>query len=373
MSRDRHSRWGRRGTALAALVALSSMLLSAMAACAASDERAEAPRPDGSLVIPSNDAGEDVSLDAAPDADACAVGEVCRATAALPLASITAMSGRSKNDVWASGSAGLLLHWDGERWSELESRINETLTSLLLTPEELWGVSGQLALRRGLEPDSIRTARITDFGTFLEGIVVLQGGDAYVGVQAGWSYFSKIDIATGSLLPEPEVIHPLTQEWQWSVLPRALFLVPDRALWLVGEHGTVARYPLSPATEGGAPPLGQGVIVPVASQANLLAAWGRDEHLWAAGTNGTILHFDGTKWHYERTGTSATLHAIFGIDLGDIWAAGDDGTVLHFDGETWSLVGVGSYRGSLRTIWGAASDDVWFGGESGIFHWGTAP
>jgi photosystem II stability/assembly factor-like uncharacterized protein len=114
-------------------------------------------------------------------------------------------------------------------------------------------------------------------------------------------------------------------------------------------------------------------MLPVASQANLVAAWGRDQHLWAAGGNGTILHFDGTKWQIENTGTTATLHAVFGFAPDDVWAAGDGGTVLHFDGHAWAPVGVGRYRGALRAIWGAAPDDVWFGGESGIFHWGARP
>jgi hypothetical protein len=146
---------------------------------------------------------------------------------------------------------------------------------------------------------------------------------------------------------------------------RALHLVPDNYLWIVGDNGRVARYPVSP--------IGAGVVVPLESRANLLTAWGHDTHLWAGGTGGTILHFDGSAWHQETTGTSVTINAIFGFSSQDIWAAGDDGTVLHFDGSTWSLVSVAGYRGPLWTLWGSAPDDVWIGGEFAMFHWGALP
>ena len=205
---------------------------------------------------------------------------------------------------------------------------------------------------------------------------MLSNEDVYLGIEpvnANDSYLVKLSFDSGTVDVLPPAVHPLTGAPQRALRVRAVSFVPDEALWLVGDLAAVARYPVAPPGDGGAPRLGQGIVVPVASQANLRAAWGQGEHLWAAGTNGTTLHFDGAEWHIENTGTSVTLHAIFGLSPKDIWAAGDDGTVLHFDGDTWSRVGVGAYRGSLRAIWGSGPDDVWVGGESGLFHWRALP
>jgi len=103
------------------------------------------------------------------------------------------------------------------------------------------------------------------------------------------------------------------------------------------------------------------------SQVNFRAAWGDGEELWVAGERGTILHFDGSEWHPQVTGTSSTLNAIFGLAPNDIWAVGDDGTALHFDGNAWSPVGAGGYQGSFQAVWAAAAGDVWVGGQGGMF------
>jgi hypothetical protein len=382
----------RRAGALATWVGLpASIPLLMIAACAASDEtyRPDAPGHD---VVPATDAGDDGSLDSAVDGDAavvpCTLDNLCSVPSPLKLGAIAAMTGRSKNDVWASGTGGLIMHWTGQQWAALDSspdagRIDETLSSIFLTPDEMWGVSGTLILRRGLDPNSVRSARVTIFGSLfrsLSGIGVLSNGDAYMSIAPGFkgmsdNYLAKLDFDNAQIAYEPESIHPTTNEPQSSLGIRALFLTPEKALWLVGEHAVVVRYPVLPAEDEGAPLLGQGLVVPVSSQANLLAAWGYGEHLWAAGTNGTILHFDGAAWHAEDTGTAVTLNAIFGFSPKDLWAAGDSGTVLHFDGEKWSSIGFGGpvYEGSLKAIWGSGPDDVWIGGEGGMFHWGALP
>jgi hypothetical protein len=373
----------RIAVALATYVVLPSLPLLVIAACAASDEAKGADAEDRGVAVPSIDSGDEASLDAAMDVDApavpCAIGNLCRVPTPLTLGSITAIAGRSKNDVWASGTRGFLMHWSGQRWTALDSNFTETLSSLFLTPNEVWGVAGALVLRRGLDPNSVRTARIpASYSRAAASISVVSDEDAYVSIASGWNnysanYFAKLDFAAKALTYPPPSVHPITNEPQLDIGARAVFLVPNKAIWLVGDRAAVARYPVLANGDGGVPSLGQGVVVPIASQANLLAAWGYDEHLWAAGENGSIVHFDGNEWHASNTGTESTLNAIFGVSPSDIWAAGDNGTVLHYDGNEWSSVGVRAYGGSLRTIWASASDDVWIGGEGGMFHWGALP
>jgi hypothetical protein len=362
----------KRASVLMACLVVGSVPLLALGACAASDET-EGPRDDNKVVIPQADSGGEASLDAVADAPAvpCVPGALCSVETPLALGSIAAINGRSKNDVWASGSDGVLMHWDGQQWSALESHIHETIASLFLTSGEVWGVAGNLVLRRGLDPNSIRTAR-PPINTFLSGITVLPNGDAYVSTPG---YLATLDFAGAKLGYEPYAVHPVTHEPQPYSGVQALFLVPDKALWLVGNRGIVGRYPVSPSTgdaggvDGGAPLIGRGVVVPSAYQIDLLAAWASGDDLWTAGFLGTILHFDGANWHEENTGTTVALNAIYGLSPKDIWAAGDDGTVLHFDGNAWSRIDAGGYGGRFKAIWASGPDDVWIGGEGGMFHW----
>lgn len=364
-----------------AIAALPLSLAPLVAACAESNASGP-PDDDNSLRAPVDAGDAATPADAADAADSalpdvpCAVGNVCRVSSPLTLGSISALSGRSRSDVWAAGSLGLTMRWDGHAWTELTStevpKSLVTFSSIFLTSEEAWAVAGAQVLRRGTDPASIRSFELFDGERAPATIAVLGSGDVYVGCVVGGLAPPG---ATGALLKITSFEDGAVELVPHPTLPgddrpqpmsiRASFLVPGKALWAVGDRAAVARYPVEP--------FGPGVVLPLTIQKNLLAAWGTGDHLWAAGESGTIVHFDGSEWHDEASGTSATLDAIFGFSASDIWAAGDSGTLLHFDGKSWSPVVIQGYSGALRAIWGAATNDVWFGGEDGLFHWGALP
>jgi len=376
------------------LIALSSYLSAlALEACAESTE--EGPdRADGSVVAPPPEVDARTAPDAAGDDDAalpdvpCAVGNVCRVSSPLALGSIRSVAGRSNTDVWAAGSLGLTMHWDGNAWTDVDFALPQersTLSSLFLTPDEVWGVAGATVIRGGTAPDSVRSFVLLNLAYAPTSIVAVEGGDVYVGCSVAGILppanatgalvrVTNFDAGTVAMVPHP--LLTVTNQAQPMNI-RALALVPGRALWAVGDQAAVARYPLEAADAGEgagqAWALGRGVILPVQVQQDLHGAWALGDHLWAAGDDGTLVHFDGTEWHVEDSNTDAALHAVFGFSETDVWAAGDDGVLLHFDGEAWSRVPIQGYRGGLRAIWGAAPDDVWIGGEGGMFHWGPLP
>lgn len=382
---------GRCAVVLTKWLALPSLSLLAIGACAASSDDGDEPKSDTRVIIPVSDAAGEASIDAGADAEApfvpCTPDGLCPVPTPLAVGSVVAIRGRSKSDVWASGSGGVLMRWDGQQWTNIESPLHYTLSSIFLTSDEIWGVSGNVVLRRGQDPKSIRLFSDSTFPVALRpftDIVVLSNGGTYLSMMRSSSDkpyplepfpvpLVKLDFDANTLTHTPRPIHDLTKEPVSLGDARAAYLVPEKAVWVVGDRSAVVRYPLLPASDGGAESLGQGVVIPLASQVDLFAAWSQGDDLWTAGAKGTILHFDGTRWHIETTGTTATLRAIFGFAANDIWAAGDDGTLLHFDGNVWSPLGVGSYRGNLEAIWGAAPDDVWIGGERMMLHWGALP
>ena len=75
----------------------------------------------------------------------------------------------------------------------------------------------------------------------------------------------------------------------------------------------------------------------------LQGIWGPSKNdLWAVGSQGTILHFDGAGWRAAASGTQQTLLAIWGTAKNDVFAVGTAGLVLHYDGTSWAAVDVGA-------------------------------
>ncbi len=376
--RSRRTERSRGGplVAIATCIALGTLSTLGAPGCAESSNAA-GPDAGGSVTAPAADAGEDASVDAGADIDAapipCAHGHLCRASVPFTRATVTALTGRAKNDVWASGSDGLLMHYDGTQWTALDSDIDEALTSLALTADETWGNAGTLVVRRRIDAGSIRKVRLqSNYGT-PSTLGVLPGAQVYMATDDQRTPVVWLELETSTLTPLPNPVLPWANEAQQARF-RASFLGPQNALWFVGDRAAIARYPLADAGDGGpGSPLGRGVLVPVASHADLLAVWGHGEHLFAAGRGGTVLHFDGSRWRELETGTSVTLKAIFGLSPTDVWAAGEQGTVLHYDGNSWKAIDLGTYDGSVDCIWGSAPDDVWLGGENRLFHWGPLP
>jgi len=57
--------------------------------------------------------------------------------------------------------------------------------------------------------------------------------------------------------------------------------------------------------------------------------------VWAVGGGGAILHYNGTNWAGQASGTFRHPARVSACDAGNAWAVGDGGTVLHYNG-AWS-------------------------------------
>lgn len=108
--------------------------------------------------------------------------------------------------------------------------------------------------------------------------------------------------------------------------------------------------------------------------ANLNGVWGYSpEDLWAVGSSGAILHFDGETWKRHRSPTTQDLYAIDGHETmadgdADIYAVGASGTIIHWDGSDWTLEpDVVDTRLSLGPPVRDTLMGVWHGHNQGIF------
>jgi hypothetical protein len=99
----------------------------------------------------------------------------------------------------------------------------------------------------------------------------------------------------------------------------------------------------------------------------------------AAGEGGTILLNGGTGW-LKFTLTDSHLNALWGLSVTKVYAVGSLGTILAFNGTSWQDVTPSVITGTeLFSIWGSTGNDIYVGGQNGaIFHydgtlWKTVP
>ena len=86
--------------------------------------------------------------------------------------------------------------------------------------------------------------------------------------------------------------------------------------------------------------------------------------VFVVGTRGTVLHFDGTRWQEQKSGTSRNLSAVWAVSPTDVFAVGFDGLILHFDGKEWRRQTSGITR-TLSAIWGDSPAHLVAVGRSG--------
>jgi hypothetical protein len=95
--------------------------------------------------------------------------------------------------------------------------------------------------------------------------------------------------------------------------------------------------------------------------------------VFAAGDQGTVLHYDGTSWKPEQTPICEGIQAMWGTSATNLWAVGGEGRVMHRTAAGWQLVDMGTCN-FFQSVWGTSATDVWIsstydGGHT--FHGGT--
>lgn len=91
--------------------------------------------------------------------------------------------------------------------------------------------------------------------------------------------------------------------------------------------------------------------------------------VWAVGEGGRIVHWNGTAWTAQTSGTMNDLESVLVVGAADVWAAGNGSTLLHFTGASWTPVttpaiasdingnhGITGLTGTSTDLWASASD-----------------
>ncbi|AKU94857.1 Type IV fimbrial biogenesis protein PilY1 [Labilithrix luteola] len=370
--------------------------------CAASDEASPIPQdtttiPDASAPDSSNevDSGADAADAGCTDdagcttevlgcdqADFCAVPTNIDARYAL-----TSVWGSSANDVWAVGSAGAIVRWDGTQWSKIDSGRKETLRAVWgSSAHDIWIVAADNVILHGngfqsgtatfgltgpLDP----TDPTNRMGGVLNAVwgsgpdAVFVGGDRtiFIGPDSMWRYRGP-DSGTDS---DWSAASTFCREPPCLAV-NAIWGTSANDVWVAGPSGGM-RHSKGPVGSGGAEEW--SIVKSTLTQADLRALWGTSsDDVWVVGDQGTIRHWTNDskqRWQIVSSPTTRDLRAVWGSSAKDIWAVGDAGTLLHWNGAEWTQATATFPLGpkpDLLGVWGSGPNDVWVVGTGVALH-----
>jgi hypothetical protein len=142
----------------------------------------------------------------------------------------------------------------------------------------------------------------------------------------------------------------------------------DESIAQIGSPGTAGT---DAGASGGAGGLGgtggAGAGAPWTSE-DLLDVWGSEARdVWTVGTNGSVLHYDGSGWAPLSSGTELQLSGVAGSSRDDVWMVGSQSIVLHWDGTNFNLtLGDARDRIELLGVWSSGTQVFTSGISAGI-------
>jgi PKD repeat protein len=118
-------------------------------------------------------------------------------------------------------------------------------------------------------------------------------------------------------------------------------------------------------------------VTPENSTKILYGIWGTSpSNIYAVGQDGAILHYDGTAWTAETSGTTEKLNAVWGLSETNIYVVGENGTLLHKTaaGTTWGAEPLVDYKDQndfnntdLYSVRGSSTSNIFLGSINGWF------
>ena len=335
---------------------------------------------------------------------------------------ITDLWGSSASNVWVVDEGGFVRHWDGSEWQQ-STRFNGALSAVGGTSStNVWvGGVNMLAHWNGatwfsVDPATTRIADVrgmwfaaTGAGWFATPQATLSELRAD-GWTIHWDSPSTFWHVTGFgsdvwvCSTWPIIPHRNAGVWRTERLPRSegCASMTARSLTdvlvagsLPSAPGTYFRYDGSQWTAQGGPtgrmaqmwtvPGGetygvarrsvyrfdQGVwteLPPTASPQDLHGVWASGPNdIFASGSNGTVMHYDGTSWTKLTTGTTAPLHTVWGSSPTDVYFGGGDingSLLLHYDGSSFTTTRPGGRF--INDLHGRTPNAIYAVGEEGL-------
>lgn len=352
-----------------------------LAGCAASSTPAEPePAKDGG-VAPGPEAADAGGADGAA---APVPVQWVRVPAPTRGASLFSVWGSSASDVWAVGSGGTILHFDGQAWARVPTTTSETFHSVWGSGAgDVWvAASTHLVLHgSGWDGGASGFTNVPPDATASVATLYGLGGSGPNDLWAvgDWTIiegrtFGAFHWAGASWARVP-VVNDFSRPGAVDrVALRSVWAAGASDVWLGGSSGRTFRNAVwSPQVPIPFTPVPHMAALPPwkeydsASRADVERTWGTASNdVWMAGSHGVVRHWDGSSeflWRTVDLGTSVDLHGVWG-QSGSVWVVGEEGTIVRFDGATWSREKSDPVS-RLYGVWGHGKD-TWIVGEDVI-------
>lgn len=241
------------------------------------------------------------------------------------------------DDLFVGGHGGVILHWDGLRWTSHRTPTHKSIFALHGTSRsDLWAV----------------------------------GGDPYTEVQTNRCLILHFDGTQWKEHTPPtfgNTTYPLNAVW--AIAPNDVWATQDSGTFVAHYDGS--KWDLVSI------PLGLDSY----SSFRAVTAAGPD-HLYLAGTHGQIAHRDHGTWRLEQKLESGSftvniLGALRAFDADHVFASGNWNQFYRRRNDgTWESIPVpssGPFGDSLFVIGGTSPSDVYLMGVQSILHYAGAP
>jgi len=271
---------------------------------------------------------------------------------------MTGLWGSAPNDLWMVGvkvgnlavepATSVIRHWDGFGWTDVSHPPSMSFADVTgSAPDNVWAVGASAPLRWDgtswkQQPCPFCCTNCTTLGVWTD-----DPGDVWVvgprNLVARWE---------GSTWTPPAGVFDAAWSATWGSGPNDV--------WVVGQGGALAHWN------------GSQLTVLSLSGDDLLSIWGSSAtDVWAVGLNGTAIHYDGFGWRPSAATDGPDLYYVRGRDSSLMWTVGRAGRMLSWDGSRWTPKSSGP-TGLIGSMAGSGPDDIWFGGNGdvGLQHWG---
>ena len=273
-----------------------------------------------------------------------------------------AIWGTSSNDVYVGGRFRWI-HWDGSTWSNLElPEPMEIFGMWGSDTNNVWtagfaGALGSAGRVAHWDGQSVSITHLGDASWTCERIWGSQPNDIWVtvGSPGTVAYLYRWDGATWNLVDAGSGIGFL----------EGISGTAFDDIWAVGLSGLMLHWTGSSWRSYRENPAGLEDAFGVRGNSA--------DDVWAAGTSGTLAHWDGSQWLPVESGTNHTIEALSGNGSDHVWAVGafdaQGMLVLHWDGNGWSRSPTPAGNNNLHGVWSLSEDDAWAVGTRAALHW----
>lgn len=258
--------------------------------------------------------------------------------------------GSAPDDVFAVGSSGKAVQYDGSAWVE---RVNGLAAQMTLRGVWTAGVDSDV-IAVGDDATIVRYRRSAG-GWSREALPSSVPEDTVL--EAVWGDGAARLYAVGHARGRGVIVRHTGQGWELDApqltTPGLLDIwgSVEGDVFVVGEDGIILRRPRNSDTWS---------VMTSTNTLTLHSLWGSsDKRVYAVGESGTVLFYDGKQWSTLESATDLTLTAVWGIPRYGIFAAAESGRILRYHDWSWVAAPARPEGGDIRSLWAEGLNDVY--------------